>query len=348
MKTTSTIRKLRTLLLDLRDGKLNPSPHFQRRLVWTNIDKLNFLVTVLQGYPFPEIYVASGELDPDTAEGTELLVDGQQRLTTLNQYFIGSDELRLGKQITPYDKLPPDQQREFLQYDVVVRDLGLISDKDIVEVFQRINSTGYSLNAMEIRNSRFNGRLKKAAEAIAKYDFFERHRIFSINDIRRMNDSRYILTVLVTVMSGYFHRDDELEEYLERYNEEFPDQPQLMSRIGGILKEIDSFNFHEKSRAWKSSDLFTLVVELYHFHYQSTNQSIMRRETSVIAEDLRQFYYEVDRRFKKEDLRFPWADLEKYSLAALQAANDRSNRITRGEIIQSVITGKYQSNISNK
>src|SRR4051794_8000546 len=95
MKTSATNRKLRILLTGIKSNTLIPKPEFQRRLVWTNDDKLNFLQTVLEGYPFPEVYIAAGVVNPDTGEGTEMLVDGQQRMTTLYQYFMGSDEIKL-------------------------------------------------------------------------------------------------------------------------------------------------------------------------------------------------------------------------------------------------------------
>jgi hypothetical protein len=78
MKTTASNRKLRTLITGIRDKTLIPRPEFQRRLVWTNRDKIRFLETVLGGYPFPEIYIAAGDVDLDTGQGTEMLVDGQQ------------------------------------------------------------------------------------------------------------------------------------------------------------------------------------------------------------------------------------------------------------------------------
>jgi len=49
--------------------------------------KIAFIKTVLEGYPFPEVYIASGEVDLETARGNLMLVDGQQRLTTLYDYF---------------------------------------------------------------------------------------------------------------------------------------------------------------------------------------------------------------------------------------------------------------------
>lgn len=93
MKTTATNRKVRELLAQLREGKLIPRPDFQRRLVWSNKDKSAFIETVLLNYPFPEVYVAAGEVDVESGEGKELLVDGQQRLTTLRQYFGASPDL---------------------------------------------------------------------------------------------------------------------------------------------------------------------------------------------------------------------------------------------------------------
>ena len=99
MKTSATSRTIRELLTDIRNETLVPRPEFQRNLVWSNKHKSAFIKTVLDGYPFPEIYIAAGEIDPDTGEATEMLVDGQQRLATLHQYFSVSSDLRLSKGI---------------------------------------------------------------------------------------------------------------------------------------------------------------------------------------------------------------------------------------------------------
>src|SRR4051794_25326705 len=139
----------------LNSGSLIPRPYFQRRLVWTARHKQLFIKTVLEGYPFPEIFLCDGDIDLNTGEGKQLVVDGQQRITTLHQYFTASDDLRLGDVPAYLDLSDPEKQR-FLDYDVVVRDLGRLSDEEILEVFNRMNSTNYGLNAMEVNNARFN------------------------------------------------------------------------------------------------------------------------------------------------------------------------------------------------
>src|ERR1051325_2039396 len=116
MKTTATNRRIRELLTQIRKGTLEPRPEFQRRLVWSNKDKCAFLETVLLSYPFPEIYVAAGEVDLDTGEAKEMLVDGQQRITTLFQYFTGAPDLKIAKLLKPYSELSPEEKERFLQY----------------------------------------------------------------------------------------------------------------------------------------------------------------------------------------------------------------------------------------
>lgn len=330
MKTTATNRKIHQLITSVRDGSLVITPAFQRRLVWKNKDKCNFIETVLDTYPFPEIYVATGDVDLEKGEGTEVLVDGQQRVSTLIQYFSGSDELKLGNVIPPYSSLPDKVKNKFLQYDVVVRDLGALSDSDIRDVFQRINSTGYSLNAMEINNSRFDGEFKATAEKIAEEKFFSDHRIFNISQIRRMDDTRFILGYLTTVKSTYFNRDNEIERFLEMYDEEFQDAERIQNDTRDVLSFIENCNFDANSRVWRLADTFTLMVETY-WALKREGLGIDRKN---VARKLRKFYTLVDQSDSSPDAH---KDITAYHRAALQGSNSRTNRITRGRVIAKIL-----------
>ncbi len=75
----------------------------------------------------------------------------------------------------------------------MVRDLGKVGIEQIREVFRRINATRYDLNAMEIHNARYEGELKACVEELARRPFFEIHRIFSRTEVRRMQDTRFLL-----------------------------------------------------------------------------------------------------------------------------------------------------------
>lgn len=329
MKTSATNRRIRLFVTALRERTLVPRPEFQRRLVWTNRHKERFLKTVLMEYPFPEIYVASGDVNPDTGEGVEMLVDGQQRITTLYQYFTGSEDLQY-KEIIPYADLTNEQKISFLEYDVVVRDLGNKSIEEIREVFERINSTQYSLNAMEIRNARFDGALKRFAEELALTDFFVSNNVFRTNDIRRMGDLVFCLSVVISVMAGYFNRDDVIEEFLSKYNDEFDEWEEFDSNFSDVFQFIERCKFVSRSRVWRKADLLTLIVEVYLAMHQRRARLSVRRVSSA----LKQFYKTVDA-VRDDDARHKSASV--YYKAALQGTNDRVNRVRRGEIIRHVI-----------
>lgn len=340
MRVSASNRRIHVLLEGIRSGTLVPNPEFQRRLVWSNKHKSAFIETVLRGYPFPEIYVAAGEVDLDTGEGTEMLVDGQQRLTTLKQYFEASPDLKLSSGITPYSQLTNQEKKDFLDYLVVVRDLGQMSITEMKEIFQRINSTNYSLNAMEIHNARFDGELKQFAESLAQHSFFENHRIFRTNEIRRMGDTVFTLSVIITVMSTYFNLDSEFEKYLRQYNDEFEEKERLESELQNVFQFIGKCGLTQNSRAFRrKSDLFTLLVES---HRTVTKNKEKPLDPVKVGKRLRQFYELVDKSVRTEEtIGAENSRIVTYYDATRQGTNQRVNRINRGKILQDVINGDF-------
>lgn len=340
MKTTATNRKVRELLTALRDGKLIPRPEFQRRLVWSNKDRVAFIETVVLGYPFPEIYVAAGDVDVESGEANEMLVDGQQRITTLHQYFVGSSDLKLPTSLKPYAGLSKTEKEDFLQYDVVVRDLGKLSIDNIREVFRRINATRYALNAMEIHNARYAGQYKEFAERMAQHEFFDRHRIFSPGDVKRMQDTLFVLLVVTTVLSTYFNRDSEIEDYLQKYNDEFAEGPRVDRELSAVFEFIDAMDLPSASRAWKKADLFSLLVELHRAMFKTK----VALSAESMAHELQWFYRHVEGGDGIDGMGGELLEqVRKYYFGALQATNDRSSRTGRGEALQFVIERAAQA-----
>ncbi|MFI7469957.1 DUF262 domain-containing protein [Nonomuraea sp. NPDC049646] len=330
MKTTATNKKIRELLTAINNGTLIPQPEFQRRLVWTNRHKQLFIETVLEGLPFPEIFLCDGIVDLDTGAGSQLIVDGQQRITAIYQYFTESELLRLGD-LTPYVDLDDEKKHAFLNYDVVVRDLGTLEIDEIRKVFHRMNSTNYSLNTMEVNHARFDGALKKAAEEISRWNQWDQHRVFTAADIRRMLDVSWCLTVIITLISGYFTRDLEHEAYLRKYNDDFPLRDDVEARIRKAADLIDSLGLDEKSRAWQKNDLFTLVVEL-----ARTDKTCVDPEG--LARELNAFYASVDAVAADESPKAEYeADARRYHVDVISGSNERARRIRRGEIVSKLV-----------
>lgn len=331
MKTAPESRKIASILKSLREESLQPTPDFQRRAVWTSKDKIAFIDTILKGYPFPEIYVASGEVDTETGEAIELLVDGQQRVRTIDEYFKGTKPFARTQQITRYKDLEDDEKKNFLNYDVSVRNLGIINIDDIRAVFQRMNATSYDLNDMERFNAAYLGEFKQFCERLAQDDFFVEHRVFSALDIRRMKDVSFIASLTATMMSDYFHRDDEVEDYLEHYNEEFEEAETLDGRYRTVFDAMNQMGLERDSRAWKKADFYTLFIELD----RAINRENIALEPVEVGARVRDFFEQVDA-MRNEDA-VPEGTVGDYFNATLQSTNDRAYRARRGRAIRSVI-----------
>ncbi|ULN81112.1 DUF262 domain-containing protein [Pseudomonas sp. Y5-11] len=338
MKTSPTNKKIRELITMVKEQKLIPRPEFQRRLVWSRDDKNHFIDSVLQGFPFPEIYLADGEVNLETSQGTQLLVDGLQRVSTLVQYFDGDSNLPLTI-VPPYKDLGDDQKKEFLQYDVAVRDLGSISKAQIIEAFKRLNATKYSLLDIEVNNALYSGKMKSYCDKLAAHQFFTSHNVFNALDYKRMGDLRYALSLVGTMMHGYFNRDDEFEDLLSRYNDDFPLEQEINTRAEKTIAFIEECGIDNKSRAWKKADLFTLFVEIDRI----LNLDGTPLTPSFVIESLSQFYNQVESSSVSEPTIHSI-----YYKAALQASNDRINRLRRGVVIESILLNVPEPSIMLK
>lgn len=330
MKTSASNRRLRVLLTALSDKTLDPRPEFQRRLVWSNKDKVQFIETVLGGYPFPEIYIASGHVETDTGRGIEMLVDGQQRMTTLHQYFLGSEDIKLGTLVPPYKALDDDKKLEFLEYEVVVRDLGQLPISEIKTIFEKINSTSYGLNSMEIRNARYAGAFKDYCENLASDGFFERHKVFSASEIRRMQDVRYCTVLVASLLSGYFNRDNDVETFLELYSESFSKGDATTAKISRTFGFIEALNFPADARIYKKADLYTAIIEIA----KLSDEEFQYLDANRCSQRLAEFYASVD---SDPESQAYTGKAATYHKASLQATNDRSNRVKRGTVFREIL-----------
>lgn len=334
VNTGATTRRVGELITAIRDLTLIPNHDFQRRLVWSTTHKAEFIQTVLMGLPFPEVFVAQGEVDTDTGDSIEWLVDGQQRLTTLAAYFAGTLDLNYQKfSLHPYVELDETAKKRFLQYQVAVRDLGAVELADVVVIFRRINSTGYSLNAMEVNNSRFDGPLKRLAEDVSNWEEFESNKVFTSQDAKRMADLGFCLSLIITMMSAYFNRDAEHEAYLDRFNDSFDESDDIERRLRRSVECLHEQSFAPSSRAWRKADLFTLLIEI---------DRILESGSSPDFEGLRSFFDKVDavhkatRAGENTDVVADGRVLQ-YIDSAIQGVNDRGNRQRRGQILGEVL-----------
>jgi hypothetical protein len=149
-------------------------PDYQRHHVWNNEKQSRFIESVLLGLPIPMMFLA--EMDDGTLE----IVDGVQRISTLEAFFSGDLLLvRLDRLPTinsfRFDDLPLSQQRKLRTraLRMVVLDEATTSDTR-QDIFNRVNTSGEKARPSEVRRGAYQGRLMDFLESCASDSVFKR------------------------------------------------------------------------------------------------------------------------------------------------------------------------------
>lgn len=243
-------------------NRLQLSPDFQRKFVWTQEHQEQFLDTILHGYPFPEIYVCQGETDTKKLRTSQKVIDGQQRLTTIKNY-IENDFRKEVKLIPTFDSLDEKQREHFLSYQVVVRDIGKVEDDLVREIFRRINLTKFKLEDIEIHNAIYDGQFIKVAKELSDELTLHEFGVFYESELTRMADVHFFLSVMSTIeRGGYFPRDNEVEKCVAEFNEEYPNSHSTKSKILKAFSIIKNLGLALDSIWFRKSCFFTMAVEL--------------------------------------------------------------------------------------
>ena len=276
---TATNKTILDLYNDMADGKLILHPSFQRNLVWNDNHKESFIETILNKYPFPEVYFANGDIDPENLTHTTVVVDGQQRLNAIYMYIKGDESLTY-RRIKRYAELDDTEKRSFLNYKVVVRDLGSLSDKDIKEVFKRINSVGYALNAIEVDHALYDGEYISVAQEIANERSVADLGIFNETAISRMRDVEFVLQVMTAVEAGGFSGSNaEMEKYIVQYDNYYNNKDLMKASFLKSATYLNSLGL-KKDSIWKNkSCTYSLLVNLMRREFNE--ESLMMPEKNA-------------------------------------------------------------------
>ena len=90
MAITGTDWTAETLVSQIQKGNILLNPDFQRRDAWTIKTKSRFIESLLLGLPIPQIILA----EQKGKRGSYIVIDGKQRLLSLQQFVIGDEDGR--------------------------------------------------------------------------------------------------------------------------------------------------------------------------------------------------------------------------------------------------------------
>lgn len=169
---------------------------FQRDYVWSKSQADRFIESLLLGFPVPGIFLVQG------SENVFLVLDGQQRLKTLQAFYAGffRDRAFRLQYVQPdfrglgYDDLDNDARRRLdnsiIHATVVRQEVPSDDQSGIYKIFERLNTGGTLLQPQEIRVALFNGALIRLLRELNEDDHW---RALCGNKSKRLKDQELIL-----------------------------------------------------------------------------------------------------------------------------------------------------------
>lgn len=156
-------------------------PKFQRSYIWNIYKASRFIESLLLGLPVPAIF-----LSKERASNKMLVIDGQQRLRTLQYFYGGTFEPTerafklLGVQPrfqgTTYKTLKEDDRLRLddsIIHAIIVRQEEPMEDhqhgsgpSSVYHIFERLNTGGVLLQPQEIRSCIFHGEFIKLLDTL--------------------------------------------------------------------------------------------------------------------------------------------------------------------------------------
>ena len=236
---------LRNMIDMIAEGGLDLAPDFQRLHVWKPVQKVLLIESVLLQIPLPAFYFA------EDATGVMQVVDGVQRLSTINDFVAGDPKRGGGFPLIGleylsdvkgkrFNDLPAVWKRRIQNTQIVAHVIEPSTPAAVMyDIFRRINTGGTPLRAQEIRHcvSKKRGRafLKELAETAA----FETATTGKLKNHRRMADRELALRFVAFWCRGPegYLSNDSLESFLLRATRSLDDEQEIGARA---LVEIQS------------------------------------------------------------------------------------------------------------
>jgi uncharacterized protein with ParB-like and HNH nuclease domain len=143
-------------VIKLRYDKTLIVPEYQRALVWDDKKQSKFIESLLLGVPIQPVFVATTE-----REGHLEIIDGSQRIRTINRFINGDLRLRgleKLKSLNNFTFKDFDYSRQNKVENIDVR-FHILTDKATpnvrADIFARINTTGQKLTDSQVRKGTF-------------------------------------------------------------------------------------------------------------------------------------------------------------------------------------------------
>lgn len=156
MKTHKSELELESVYSRIQKREIDLQPEFQRGEIWDTARKQRLVDTILRGWYVPAVHIVKD------GEGNEEVLDGQQRLATIRDFF--ENRFPINGKIEPEDEfvssldglkfsqLPDSASKAIRRFTLPIVTLSDFEPREPNELFFRLNQS-YNLTPPEKRNA---------------------------------------------------------------------------------------------------------------------------------------------------------------------------------------------------
>lgn len=218
-----TTRRISDIYSSFNDGELDTTPAFQRGYVWDKIKASKLIESVLLHVPLPLIYTA------EEANGSEVVIDGQQRLMTFIGFLKGEfpkdkrpfklQKLKILKDLNGKSFAELDQPLKIAlrRYGVSIIKIANTTDENVkFEIFERLNTGAVTLSPQELRNCIYRGPLNELTKDLSVHDSFTR--VLALQDRpQRMVDCEMVLRFFAFNERTHLNYNGKMKSFMNEF-----------------------------------------------------------------------------------------------------------------------------------
>ncbi|MDG1571399.1 DUF262 domain-containing protein [Robiginitalea sp. M366] len=249
-------------IVDLIDkDKVNLSPYYQRKDIWTKNDQEALIDSILNNYPLPNLFIYNNE-------GIMEVVDGQQRIRTIYRFVKNNISSSRGEYFNSIKK------EEFLNYKLpIIEIFNLDADDDIAEFYVLVNKKGKHLTTPELYKAEFHDKkfMKLAEEILDEQSFIDLN-LFTEASSKRMNDRSYVEELLAYLKYGIQDKKSNIETIYKNdiSDEEYEFLKDLFIKVLTPIHALNDVHNLSRTRYKQKNDFYTL----FNFVHQNLNQDL--------------------------------------------------------------------------
>ncbi|MFN7979424.1 MAG: DUF262 domain-containing protein [Vicinamibacterales bacterium] len=286
------------------------APKFQRRDVWNPRAKSYLIDTIVRGKPIPKLYMRQSVV-PKGRRTTREIVDGQQRLRAVLSFI--KDGFKISRAHhkefggLTFSELDTATQKDILKYEFVVDLLQDMPDREVYDLFARINTFSERLKPQELRNAKFFGDFKSCVYelAITFNEFVEAYSVFTPKQVLRMAEAEFISELLLAMQEGPREgKKSVIDKAYSDYDDTFPNRERHEKRFVEVVDTIGTIGGAELTtlRFRSAKLLYPLFCAVYHMKFamprvQAPRQALKATDypkLKAVLEELNDLIEEVE------------------------------------------------------